>query len=219
MLLRCVNSQERDAPYKEAHMSNSTPVQHPLQLNSTESAPSDQFPDTTVGLFNGAMRTLHKRICSCGTPFYLPKHLMKEQRYCSKNCPDKFKHYYVNVTCANCGKVFEKRRSKVKNSKSGLFFCNAQCKQNVKDAKVKEAIKPDHYGTGITVYRKNAIKHFGAKCKVCGYDTFERMLDVDHIDSNRLNNALENLQVLCVWCHALKTRGVPYHAHRNLELG
>jgi hypothetical protein len=34
------------------------------------------------------------------------------------------------------------------------------------------------------------------------------MLDVDHIDNDRSNNELENLQILCVWCHSLKTRSV-----------
>lgn len=38
------------------------------------------------------------------------------------------------------------------------------------------------------------------------------MLDVDHIDSNRSNAALSNLQILCIWCHALKTRGVEAHS-------
>jgi hypothetical protein len=32
------------------------------------------------------------------------------------------------------------------------------------------------------------------------------MLDVDHIDGNRTNHDLSNLQVLCVWDHACKTR-------------
>src|SRR5438876_2230962 len=37
------------------------------------------------------------------------------------------------------------------------------------------------------------------------------MLDVDHLDNDRTNNSLDNLRVVCVWCHALKTRGVPAH--------
>lgn len=62
-----------------------------------------------------------------------------------------------------------------------------------------------------TTYRVRAMKEYGAFCTQCGYDKDPKMLDVDHIDSNRKNNALENLQVLCVWCHAAKTRGVKWH--------
>ena len=41
-----------------------------------------------------------------------------------------------------------------------------------------------------------------------GIGILEDMLDVHHKDSNRKNGTIENLEVLCVWCHALKTRDV-----------
>lgn len=37
------------------------------------------------------------------------------------------------------------------------------------------------------------------------------MLDADHVNGDRSNSKKGNLQVLCVWCHALKTRKVQYH--------
>ena len=36
------------------------------------------------------------------------------------------------------------------------------------------------------------------------------MLDVHHVDGIRQNNHPDNLEVLCVWCHALKTRKIDY---------
>ena len=36
------------------------------------------------------------------------------------------------------------------------------------------------------------------------------MLDVHHKDENRSNNKIENLEVLCVWCHAVLTRNSPH---------
>jgi hypothetical protein len=34
------------------------------------------------------------------------------------------------------------------------------------------------------------------------------MLDVHHKDGDRENGSIENLEVLCVWCHALYTRKI-----------
>ena len=56
-----------------------------------------------------------------------------------------------------------------------------------------------------------AFRFHGKKCMKCGYDKDERMLDAHHADGDRKNGRKENLQVLCVWCHALKTRSVPFH--------
>ena len=48
--------------------------------------------------------------------------------------------------------------------------------------------------TRISIYREIGLENFGHKCVVCQY---EEDVDVHHIDGNRLNNALENLTVLC----------------------
>jgi hypothetical protein len=62
-------------------------------------------------------------------------------------------------------------------------------------------------------YRQRAIKANGARCSSpdCPLRRAEipvprKMLDVDHRDGDRSNNAQDNLVVLCVWCHATKTR-------------
>lgn len=41
----------------------------------------------------------------------------------------------------------------------------------------------------------------GKKCERCGYDLYE-ILHVHHIDRNRDNNVLNNLELLCPNCHA-----------------
>jgi 5-methylcytosine-specific restriction endonuclease McrA len=48
--------------------------------------------------------------------------------------------------------------------------------------------------------------HKGDKCELCGFiPEHKSQLDVDHIDGNKKNNNLSNLQTLCANCHRLKT--------------
>lgn len=74
---------------------------------------------------------------------------------------------------------------------------------------------PPHYGSGNGVhdYRERALEFYGTKCtdaecplQKAGIEIPERMIDVHHKDEDRGNNVLENLEVVCVWCHAIRTR-------------
>ena len=54
----------------------------------------------------------------------------------------------------------------------------------------------------INDYRKHKKDH----CEYCGFVAIHMVqLDVDHIDGDRTNNSIENLQTLCANCHRLKT--------------
>jgi hypothetical protein len=113
----------------------------------------------------------------------------------------------VRYTCARCGATWEDRPSRIKRSRSGLSFCGRECKELSQRIEGGiEEIQPDHYGKSGGSYRKMLAIRVDPECVDCGYQEDERMLDADHIDSDRSNNSLENLQWLCVWCHALKTR-------------
>lgn len=163
--------------------------------------------------WDGKMRTLYKRVCNqCEDDYYVPIAELKKTKYCNKKCRALGSRKRIKVKCHTCKKDIEKTASKLKNSRSGLSFCNRKCKELAQsiDGGVKE-IQPHHYDDGHSVYRRRAFKKYGKFCAKCGYHEYEQMLDVDHIDSDRTNNKIENLQVLCVWCHALKTRKIPYH--------
>lgn len=50
--------------------------------------------------------------------------------------------------------------------------------------------------------RMIARKHRKSYCEKCGST---EKLEIDHIDANRSNNELSNLQTLCNSCHKIKT--------------
>ena len=57
---------------------------------------------------------------------------------------------------------------------------------------------------GITTLNP-LIKLKGRKCESCGLEKWLDMpinLEIHHIDGNRKNNSLENLQLLCPNCHS-----------------
>jgi len=156
-------------------------------------------------------RKLFAKLCKlCENEFWVPKHVLLKSLYCSRKCCDADSSA-IEVECSLCHKKFLKDPCKIKVVKSGLFFCSRNCKDEGQqiDNGITE-IWPNHYGDGESSYRIRAFRKYGKKCshKECGYDADERMLDVHHIDSNRQNNKLDNLEVLCVWCHALITRKI-----------
>jgi hypothetical protein len=63
----------------------------------------------------------------------------------------------------------------------------------------------------LSVPRKDNVRNYrslkirlmdarGKICEKCGYDKFE-ILQIHHKDSNRLNNELSNLELICPNCH------------------
>ena len=135
-------------------------------------------------------------------------------KYCSRECSNNRPVWnrsktITTLTCAGCHKEFERQKCRVHDNKSGLNFCSRECKEKAQsvDGNCPE-IRPRHYVDGKFRYRSRAIRHYGAKCNRCGYCELVQMLDVHHKDKNREHGEIENLEVLCVWCHALITRGL-----------
>lgn len=125
----------------------------------------------------------------------------KKGTWCSRVCFQTSRLKRENIVCAWCSVEFRAPTHR------GTKYCSRKCKEAHMSIE-GGGPTPAHYGKGVVKYRARAIRKYGAVCKNCGFNADERMLDVDHIDSNRENSAIENLQVLCVWCHAKKTRKV-----------
>lgn len=160
--------------------------------------------------FDHKKRKLYLHNCKqCAKEFYAPKH--HNRLYCTMLCFKEAIKKRVSLECENCHKIFERTVNRLKASKSKLYFCSRKCKDiSQRIGGIKE-IQPSHYSNGFASYRSIALRELGEKCIKCSYDKDKRMLDADHIDGNRKNGSLENLQILCVWCHALKTRKVDFH--------
>lgn len=80
----------------------------------------------------------------------------------------------ITLTCSNpeCDTAFERRISKLRNSKSGLYFCCIACKNTSSrlDSNCPE-IRPSHYGTAGTgqyLHRSLGPRY----CKGCGSEVF-----------------------------------------------
>lgn len=131
------------------------------------------------------------------------------------SCPQCYQDYLnkdkVLLTCSYCGKEFLRAKSNLDKSRSGQYFCCREHKdlaQRVDSGEKFAAIRPEHYGTASYTYRDKAFKAYPHKCAVCGYDEDERILQVHHRDSNRDNNSLDNLIILCSNCHWKITLGL-----------
>lgn len=100
---------------------------------------------------------------------------------------------------------FIKNKSKRANSKSGLYFCCRECKDQAQRIGGIKEIMPLHYGEGhFADYRKLAIRNKSTVCERCNYDENIAAIVVHHKDRDRSNNSLENLEVLCANCHAIE---------------
>lgn len=129
-------------------------------------------------------------------------------KFCGRTCSSRHRAANVvpkepNCECAECGVRFHKPPSRLKNSRSGFFFCSKKCKDIA--ARVDGGKKPWHPAHYLSEskwnYRTVGIRIHGAKCNKCGYDKHPKILEVHHKDRDRTNNKVENLEVLCPNCH------------------
>lgn len=155
----------------------------------------------------GAKRTFVEFDCdNCSCVSCRPKKEFKDNsnNFCSQKCWRDFqaKDCSVELNCNFCNKLFQKRKSHLQNSKSGLYFCSKSCKDKAQrlDSGFPQ-IHPAHYGNGIDSYREIAFRIYDKICSSCGYNKHPEVLEVHHKDRNRENNNSSNLEVLCPTCH------------------
>lgn len=153
-------------------------------------------------------------VCVCGTEFDVKPSYIKRSKnvYCSRACSDSAKRNGSYLNCHACGKSIYRRPSELSHSVTNTYFCTKSCRGNWVEKQMPKG--PEHHAwkDGSGSYRERAKKVYGLKCSntKCPITKLmeipQQMFDVDHIDGNRSNNDIENLQVLCLWCHGIKTR-------------
>jgi YHS domain-containing protein len=120
--------------------------------------------------------------------------------FCSNQCYRDGRKNGVLLECVYCGKPVWRTQSQLKRSKSGNVFCNRGCATSFNNTYYKSKENNPNYIDGSSSYRKLALEHYEAKCKYCGYDVVQ-VVQIHHIDGNRENNDLSNLEVVCRNCH------------------
>lgn len=144
----------------------------------------------------------------CRKPISRPLSQIRGRVFCSRQCTSRALTKYTIKPCSNCTKDVRVRPHRTRRSK--LTYCSAHCMHTHAVELFKQGKPSVHFKTGINSYRSLALKAHGEFCqnKKCPipFKHGPKMLDVHHKDGNRQHNTFENLEVLCVWCHALETR-------------
>jgi len=142
---------------------------------------------------------------TCDTAFLAENKELKRGmgKYCTRSCSasDPRRKLPPNTACSWCGTPFRATSKRKKASKSGLLFCKRACKDAAQRIGGLSEIQPGHYGTGTSRYRALALKHLPNCCAECGWSVLGNVLEVHHIDQDRTNNDLSNLEILCPTCH------------------
>lgn len=112
-------------------------------------------------------------------------------------CPKCSEVVKVKLKCAYCGKEFERYVSRLKDNKSGYYYCSKKCGNRHKN---KLRAENGEWDNSLN-YRLKAFEKLPHYCAVCHWNEDERILEVHHKDENRANNSLDNLCILCPICH------------------
>ena len=172
------------------------------------------------------MKCLH-----CSKKEYMPPYRIANYKFCSRSCAYQYKsiHETVEKNCLICNSLFHviKNRSTTAKycsskcyhksmigrgkTKYNCFHCHIDffapkttnrkyCSRNCVNKASKEIFNPV-----FSTFRKMMLsRNMIIQCNRCGFDKIKEILGVHHIDRNRKNNDLTNLEVLCPNCHSIE---------------
>lgn len=155
-------------------------------------------------------RTSKSFLCShCETPFWKRLSLITNRNFCSPACQYEGQKSLIETQCKRCAKPIRRSANRSKE-----HYCSHSCKA-ISQNPTRRGSNHPNWKQGKGSYRRLALLEHGEFCQnpqcivtASGLKIPPAMLDVHHKDSNRENNQMSNLAVLCVWCHGLETRKV-----------
>jgi hypothetical protein len=131
------------------------------------------------------------------------QYISRNKKFCSKICLLKSNgkksggknKNRIQLFCIRCKSEYEVTKSRVEKSK----YCSIECHNRSNSENIdRKADKNPRWKGGIQTYRSKAWKHFDKKCSIC---KCEENLEIHHINGNRYDNRIENLQPVCRKCH------------------
>lgn len=158
------------------------------------------------------METILRNCLFCDSEFNAAAREVKRGngKFCNLKCSAKYHGAQrpkpqPNFECAWCNAPIYRPPARAAVSKSGLHFCCDDHKNKAQSLSGLTAMHLPGYGEGKN-YRDKVFKIAGKpkKCERCGYNKHEAAIVVHHIDRNRSNNDISNLEVLCANCHAIE---------------
>jgi len=129
-------------------------------------------------------------------------------KFCSRECYRKDRRKQREsklgeIMCKICGKTF--------TAEKGRIYCShrCQCKDSLAFSEMAKKSCKSRWGevpAPYMTYRKRALAFYGLKCMKCQQKFLKKELVVHHkdftnYDSELGNHELENLMVLCRFCH------------------
>ena len=151
------------------------------------------------------------QICQKSFNATISEHNRGNAKFCSQSCFGKYnsviktKPKLPNVFCATCQTPLYRKKTQINRCKSGLFFCNANCRNEAQRIHSNVDFKLSHYKSGKHIRYRYVLPDVSEmNCPICYRLLPITAIDVHHIDGNRSNNNPNNLFICCPTCHRLK---------------
>lgn len=163
--------------------------------------------------FNNTERHKHKSYVAsschyCNKEYQVLKYRSKISKFCTSTCAAaSTRKKRIEINCSQCNTVY--KISERNLNKAVHHFCNNKCKHlfYIQNPNIRGIFKKHNGVSAVSTYRNLAFNTYEHKCYYCGYNQFEDVLQVHHVDENRKNNSIQNLRIVCPTCHSEVHKG------------
>jgi len=138
---------------------------------------------------------------ACNKEYYVAKNRVLKSKFCSVKCLNITQHESIEKICKGCNKNF-----KCSKSRKERKFCSMECRSiSINTTRDNRKIRKNlHALSGRKNSRTLRLKFFrifDSICDLCGIKEESFLMDLHHIDEDCNNNEIDNLSILCCFCH------------------